>query len=258
MTVRVVKAEHRIAHFQARREAHELLPVRDAPELAVADDRQTALFLQPDHLADGVVLGCAQLVLGNLACRVLAERLAQLLGTQQAADMVGAEGRDHARSPRIYCAIESAARHRRRLMKAVALPRVAASARRRLSEIIDAAAKVFAQRGYHGPSTQDIADLLGMRQASLYYYFDSKEAALEAVCRHGHAGYVERLLEIARSDASASEKLAQALVHHIAPERRDLTLAFIRERRFLPLPARKRIRAYEVQYERAIQRIIEE
>jgi AcrR family transcriptional regulator len=129
---------------------------------------------------------------------------------------------------------------------------------RRLSEIIEAAAKVFARRGYHGASTQDIADVLGMRQASLYYYFDSKEAALEAVCRHGHAGYVERLLEIARSDASASEKLAQALVHHIAPERRDLTLAFIRERRFLPLPARKRIRAYEVQYERAIQRIIEE
>ena len=129
---------------------------------------------------------------------------------------------------------------------------------RRLSEIIDAAAKVFARRGYHGASTQDIADVLGMRQASLYYYFDSKEAALEAVCRYGHEGYVERLLEIARSDASASEKLAQALVHHIAPERRDLTLVFIRERRFLPLPARKRIRGFEVQYERAIQRIIEE
>jgi AcrR family transcriptional regulator len=129
---------------------------------------------------------------------------------------------------------------------------------RRLSEIIDAAAEVFARRGYHGASTQDIADVLGMRQASLYYYFDSKEAALEAVCRHGHEGYVERLLDIARSDASASEKLAQALVHHIAPERRYLTLVFIRERRFLPLPARKRIRGFEVQYERAIQRIIEQ
>jgi len=129
---------------------------------------------------------------------------------------------------------------------------------RRLSEIIDAAAKVFARRGYHGASTQDITDVLGMRQASLYYYFDSKEAALEAVCRHGHVGYVESLLGIARSDASASEKLALALLHHIAPERRDLTLVFIRERRFLPLPARRRIRAFEVQYERAIQRIIEE
>lgn len=143
-------------------------------------------------------------------------------------------------------------------MKPVALPRAAPGARRRLSEVIDAAAKVFAQRGYHGASTQDIADLLDMRQASLYYYFDSKEAALEAVCREGHEGYVERIRRIARSDTSASEKLAQALVHQIAPERRDFTLVFLRERRFLPLPARKRIRAFEVQYERAIQRIIEE
>jgi AcrR family transcriptional regulator len=143
-------------------------------------------------------------------------------------------------------------------MKAVALPRTVPSARRRLSEVIDAAAKVFAQRGYHGASTQDIADLLGMRQASLYYYFDSKEAALEAVCRDGHQDYVERIRRIARSSASAAEKVAEVLFHHAAPERRDFTLVFLRERRFLPLPARKRIRAFEVEYERAIQRIIEQ
>lgn len=129
---------------------------------------------------------------------------------------------------------------------------------RRLSEIIDAAAKVFARRGYHGASTQDIADVLGMRQASLYYYFPSKEAALEAVCRYGHEAYVERLLSIARSDTSASEKVAQVLLHHAAPERLDFTLVFLRERRFLPGPARKRIRSLEVRYEHAIQHIVDQ
>jgi len=143
-------------------------------------------------------------------------------------------------------------------MKAMALPRTAAGGRQRLSEVIDAAAKVFAQRGYHGASTQDIADLLGMRQASLYYYFDSKEGALEVVCREGHQGYVERIRRIERSGATASQKVAEVLFHHAAPERRDFTLVFLRERRFLPPPARKRIRAFEVQYERAIQRIIEQ
>ena len=97
-------------------------------------------------------------------------------------------------------------------MKAVAVPRAVPGARRRLSEVIDAAAKVFARRGYHGASTQDIADLLGMRQASLYYYFDSKEAALEAVCQDVHEGYVECIRRIARSDATASEKVAQVLL----------------------------------------------
>ena len=143
-------------------------------------------------------------------------------------------------------------------MKAVAVPRAVPGARRRLSEVIDAAAKVFARRGYHGASTQDIADLLGMRQASLYYYFDSKEAALEAVCQDGHEGYVECIRRIARSDATASEKVAQVLLHHAAPGRGDCTLVFLRERRFLPPLARKRIRAFEVQYELNIQRIIEQ
>ena len=53
------------------------------------------------------------------------------------------------------------------------------SRRRRAPEIIEAAARVFAQRGFHGATTQDIADVLGIRQASLYYYFPSKEGALE-------------------------------------------------------------------------------
>ena len=62
---------------------------------------------------------------------------------------------------------------------------------RRADEIIDAAASVFAERGYHGTTTQAIADVLGMRQASLYYYFPSKEAALELVCARGIDGFVE-------------------------------------------------------------------
>ena len=112
----------------------------------------------------------------------------------------------------------------------MAEPRGAAGVRRRLSEVIGAAAKVFAQRGYHGASTQDIADVLGIRQASLYYYFESKEAALEAVCRYGHEAYVERLRDRPqRSDRS--EKVAQVLLQHqAAPERLDFTLVFLRER----------------------------
>jgi TetR/AcrR family transcriptional regulator, cholesterol catabolism regulator len=129
---------------------------------------------------------------------------------------------------------------------------------RRLSEITDASAKVFARRGYHGASTQDIADVLGMRQASLYYYFQSKEAALEAVCVSGLEDYAKRALAISKSDVTSSEKVAALVFQHLAPlaERLDYTVVFLRERRFLPQPARKRIRTIEVRYERLIERII--
>ena len=68
---------------------------------------------------------------------------------------------------------------------ALTMPRRKASQRRRAPQIIEAAARVFAERGFHGATTQDIANVLGIKQASLYYYFSSKEAALELVCLKG-------------------------------------------------------------------------
>ena len=139
-------------------------------------------------------------------------------------------------------------------------PRAAESPKRRAAEMLAAAAKVFAQRGYHGASTQDIADVLGIRQASLYYYFASKEAALEAVCADGIEDYENRAREILRSRQSAADKVARLVVQHLAPlqERLDFTLTFLRERRFLPSPARHRIRAIEIRYERTIEKVIEQ
>src|SRR5207302_6631332 len=95
MALRVMEAENRVAHFEAGSEAHKFFPVRDAPEFAVGDDRQAAALLQADHVADAFVLHRTQFGLGNLSQRALAERLAQPLRTQQAADMVSAKGRDH-------------------------------------------------------------------------------------------------------------------------------------------------------------------
>jgi AcrR family transcriptional regulator len=137
--------------------------------------------------------------------------------------------------------------------------RVASNRKRRSAEIIAAAAKVFARRGYHGASTQDIADVLGMRQASLYYYLESKDAALEAVCADGIEDYGTRAQAVLRGKGSAAEKVAKLVFHHLSPmvERQDFTLVFLRERRFLPKPARSRIRALELRYERTIQKIIE-
>jgi len=138
--------------------------------------------------------------------------------------------------------------------------RAAETQKRRAAEILTAAAKVFARRGYHGASTQDIADVLGIRQGSLYYYFESKEAALEAVCVDGVEDYALRAQKILRGSGRGSDKVASLVFQHLAPmtERLDFTLTFLRERRFLPAPARKRIRAIEIRYERIIEKIIEQ
>ena len=142
----------------------------------------------------------------------------------------------------------------------IAARSAAPKVKRRAAEILAAAAKVFARRGYHGASTKDIADVLGVRQASIYYYFESKEAALEAVCVDGIADYGKHALAILRGPGSAAHKVAKLVFHHLSPvvERQDFTLVFLRERRFLPELARKRIRAIEKHYERIIQKVIEQ
>lgn len=45
-------------------------------------------------------------------------------------------------------------------------------------QILDAAAELFASRGYAATSTRDIAERAGIRQASLYYHVDGKPQLL--------------------------------------------------------------------------------
>ena len=63
-------------------------------------------------------------------------------------------------------------------------PRSGTSPRPDLSaaeQILDAAAHLFAEGGFAATSTRAIADEVGIRQASLYYHFPSKEHMLEAL-----------------------------------------------------------------------------
>jgi AcrR family transcriptional regulator len=114
---------------------------------------------------------------------------------------------------------------------------------RRSVEIIEAAARVFAERGYHGASTQDIADILHIRQASLYYYFPSKEAALELVCIQGVAGFFETAKAIASGPGKARERLAGLIRAHMAPilDRGNFVRVFLTQRQFLPNRSRRRV-----------------
>ncbi|HUO38359.1 MAG TPA: helix-turn-helix domain-containing protein [Mycobacterium sp.] len=60
-------------------------------------------------------------------------------------------------------------------------------------EILDAAAELFTSLGYASTSTRRIADAVGMRQASLYHHFGTKDEILDALL----AGTVDEALELA-------------------------------------------------------------
>ena len=147
-------------------------------------------------------------------------------------------------------------------MTVVPLPtrRLRPSPRRRAPEIIEAAARVFAQRGFHGATTQDIADVLGIRQASLYYYFPSKERALELVCLQGVAGYFEVGKAIASGPGAAADKLARLVKSHLAPiaDRSDFVRVFLNERQHLPSESRRRVGKWSRGLERVFEDVLKE
>jgi AcrR family transcriptional regulator len=147
-------------------------------------------------------------------------------------------------------------------MNVLSLPptRRRASQRRRAPQIIDAAARVFAERGFHGATTQDIADLLGIRQASLYYYFSSKEAALELVCLKGVEGFADAAKAIAARPLSARERLKLLIDSHLSPlvERGDYVKVFLNERQHLPRESRRRIGRWSRSLERIFEDVIKD
>ncbi|MGH6988746.1 MAG: TetR/AcrR family transcriptional regulator [Stellaceae bacterium] len=132
--------------------------------------------------------------------------------------------------------------------------------RRRADEVLEAAAAVFAERGFHGASTQDIADRLGLRQASLYYYFSSKEAALEEVCVRGIEEIIADTGAIAAGSGNASQRLEAIMRRHVEPMSRNCAAlrAYLHERRFLPKDARRRVGRLARRYERIVETVLEE
>jgi AcrR family transcriptional regulator len=74
---------------------------------------------------------------------------------------------------------------------------------KRDSEVLEAAARVFAQRGYANASVQDVADDLGISRGSVYHYVDTKEDLLFALLEQVAAG-----LDLLHEEVATTEGLA--------------------------------------------------
>jgi AcrR family transcriptional regulator len=78
---------------------------------------------------------------------------------------------------------------------------------RRRRRVVDAAARAFAERGYHAVSIQDLAEATGLAAGGLYHYIGSKDKLLIAICDE----LMDPLLENARALVAAGEPPAEQL-----------------------------------------------
>jgi AcrR family transcriptional regulator len=122
------------------------------------------------------------------------------------------------------------------------------SARR--TELTRQAARLFAEKGYHGTSIGEIAEALGVQKGSLYAHIRSKQDLLYETMLEGaqafHGG-----LDAIPEELPATEKIRLALRSHlrVVADQLDVATVFVQEWRYLEGERRDEILRERRRYE---------
>ena len=129
----------------------------------------------------------------------------------------------------------------------------------RKSELTRQAARLFAEKGYHGTSIGDLAEAMGVQKGSLYAHIESKADLLWEVARDGAAAF-HAALDAVPDDLPATEKIRFALRAHlrVVAEQLDVATVFVREWRYLEGGRREEFLAprHLLQYVELVQRLM--
>jgi len=135
--------------------------------------------------------------------------------------------------------------------------RRAKAPRRRHEEILEAAARVFHEKGYESTSIQDIADAVGILKGSLYYYIDSKEDLLYEILEGIHGEALEEVREAAAA-GEPLERIRAFVAAHIRHNAKNLVkmAVFFQDFRSLSEERRRTIVAERDTYEQFLRDLI--
>lgn len=76
----------------------------------------------------------------------------------------------------------------------------------RREQILTAALNCFVERGFYGTTIPEIADKASIASGTIYHYFDSKEALVNALFRHWKGHIAQRVLAAFPQGASSREQ----------------------------------------------------
>ena len=129
----------------------------------------------------------------------------------------------------------------------------------RRNELVRQAARLFAEKGYHGTSTGDLAEAMGVQKGSLYAHIRSKADLLWEVARDGAEAF-HTALDGVPDELPATEKIRLALRAHlrVVAEQLDVATVFIREWRYLEGERRDAFVAERRRYEERFRALFRE
>ncbi len=109
----------------------------------------------------------------------------------------------------------------------------------RSGEVLRAAARLFAERGYHGTNMAEIARALGLGAPALYNHIASKHALLAEICL-STMGRALEVQEEAIAGADEIERLRRAAQAHVRFVVANRAEALVADREFIHLEPRLR------------------
>ena len=129
----------------------------------------------------------------------------------------------------------------------------------RRDELTRNAARLFAERGYHGTSIGDLAEAMGVQKASLYAHIASKQDLLYETMREGATAF-HTALDAIDERLPATEKIRLALRGHlrVVAEQLDVATVFVREWRYLEGERREEILDERRRYEERFRALFRE
>jgi TetR/AcrR family transcriptional regulator, cholesterol catabolism regulator len=128
------------------------------------------------------------------------------------------------------------------------------------ADVVAAAGRLFAERGYHGTSMRDLGRELGLLGSSLYAHVESKQDLLVEVVEEGARLFQDSADRALAAGGSAAERLRGLVEGHIdvVLDNQDVVRTFLNEARMLDDEHRARVIAARDAYETAFRAVIAE
>lgn len=132
------------------------------------------------------------------------------------------------------------------------------TARNTRADVVAAAGRLFAKRGYHGTSMRDLGRELGLLGSSLYAHVDSKQDLLVEVVEDGARLFQESARSALSVPGSALDRLRALVTGHVdvVLSHQDVVRTYLNEARMLDDDHRARVIAARDSYEQAFREVI--
>lgn len=130
----------------------------------------------------------------------------------------------------------------------------------RKQEILQAARRLFSQKGFQNASMRDLAQALDIKPASLYSHYQSKDEILWEIAIRCAREFLETVLPIAKEKSSVQDRLDRMIRAHVAVIIRNLDASaiFFGEWTHLDEPRRSEYADLINRYESAFVTIIQD